>query len=406
MVLLVDPSDQRRSLITQVLSPPSFQCIEAVDGIAAWNQFLKKVPEVLLAAVDLPGLSTPDLILRVRAHSTTPFILHSPINDAQIAVAAMKAGADDFFVLPDALHKMASRIRIIIAQSHGSSDQDTIRSLIVGQSRLIARVRNKLLGVAGLRIPVLVRGEAGSGLDHAAQAIAKLDTQRDDALLAIRPGFMRSPTKSDVGRIVYLDQVEKLSLSDQGQWLKQIAKSERGETDAPHRVVASTTFDLVQLATQNRFDMNLAQRLSQFSIEIPPLRERMEDIGLLARHLASKIASQMGRPHVLITAPAVRLLQTRTWPGNVRELKAIVEQLLAFSIDGSITRRCVQQTFSEALSGVSSMRISQERRQREELVAILDATGGNLAEAARRLSMSRGAIIYRAQKFGLLAKRI
>jgi transcriptional regulator of acetoin/glycerol metabolism len=108
---------------------------------------------------------------------------------------------------------------------------------------------------------------------------------------------------------------------------------------------------------------------------------------------------------VVFTAPAVKLLQEQPWPGNVAQLANVIEKLVAFSADGLVTRRGVSCVLAESPATIPSLRQGALRRQRDELVATLDATGGNLAEAARRLSMSRGAVIYRAQKFGLLAKR-
>src|SRR5262249_50892430 len=222
------------------------------------------------------------------------------------------------------------------------------KTVIVGQSRAIARIREQLLGLASLRIPVLFRGEPGVGADHAAQTLATLTLRARTPLVIVRPGIMRPPQKSDSGKVVYLDRIEGLSLSDQGQWFTCIQKCERGEIDAPLRVIASTSSDLHQLAAVGHFDAKLATRLMQFSIEIPPLRERIDDIAPIARHLAAKIACEMGRPRVIVTPPALRALQTQPWPQNVRELRIVIERLVAFSLDGRITRDSVQRVASEA----------------------------------------------------------
>ncbi len=405
-ILVVDRIDHNRRSIIEALPPHQFSCIEASDGLTAWNRYLSDRPRALLSAVDLRGLASSELLTRVRTHSSAAIAFHSTVNDARLAASFMRAGADDFFIIPEEVPTIASRLNTILARNTDLPLRDAVQATIVGHSRPTARLREQIIGVAALRIPVFLHGEAGSGSDHLAQTIASLTFDLPHSLIPIRRGSSRPPQRSDLGKVVYLDHVESLSLSDQAQWSNQIKKCERGDADAPHRVIASSSADLHQLALIGRFDPNLAQRLVQFAIEIPPLRHRLEDIPALARHLASRVSLEMGRPRIVLTAPALRLLQQRPWPGNVRELRVVIEKLVAFAVDGRITRDSVDRVLSEAPCGVKSMRISHEQKLRDELIAILDTTGGNLAEAARRMNMSRGAVIYRAQKFGLLAKRM
>ena len=112
----------------------------------------------------------------------------------------------------------------------------------------------------------------------------------------------------------------------------------------------------------------------------------------------------MGRPGVQLDRGALALLREQQWPGNVRELAGVLERLVAFSPRGSITRERVREVLGEAPGGVGSLRLRREAQQREELVVLLAACRGNLAEVARRQKLSRGAVIYRAQKHGLLPK--
>jgi two-component system response regulator AtoC len=112
----------------------------------------------------------------------------------------------------------------------------------------------------------------------------------------------------------------------------------------------------------------------------------------------------MGRPAVQLDRGALALLREQQWPGNVRELASALERLVAFSPQGTITRERVREVLGESPDSVDSLRLRREHQQREELVALLAACRGNLAEVARRQGLSRGAVIYRAQKHGLLPK--
>jgi DNA-binding NtrC family response regulator len=403
-VLIVDSCQATRHRIIEALGIDSFQFIEADTGLTAWRRYIDQRPIAILASADIRGLEPCELLARVRNHSTSAFAVYSRTNHAPIAVSLMRAGVDDFFVIPDDLESLATRLAALIAT--GRSSRDSVDSLIVGQSRLIARVRDKVISVSGLRIPVLLSGEPGSGLDHIARVIASREESGLNSLVTVRPSCSRAPQKSDAGRVIYLDHVDELSIGEQGEWFDQIQRSERADKSAPRRILASTTENLLTLAASKRCDTNLARRLSQFSIEIPPLRDRVDDIVPLAKHLASRIASEMGRPRVLLTTASLRVLQSHQWRGNARELRQVVERLVAFSVDGEITRRNAKLALSEVTSSIGSLRTTREQKQRDELIAMLDATGGNLAETARRMNMSRGAIIYRAQKFGLLSKRV
>jgi two-component system NtrC family response regulator len=114
----------------------------------------------------------------------------------------------------------------------------------------------------------------------------------------------------------------------------------------------------------------------------------------------------MGRVGILLSSSALKTLQAQSWPGNVHQLTEVIERLVAFSPEGVVTKKGVLSVLAECSGSVEALRRLALQRQQDELIAFLDATGGNIAETARRMNMSRGAIIYRAQKFGLLGRRI
>ncbi len=169
-------------------------------------------------------------------------------------------------------------------------------------------------------------------------------------------------------------------------------------------MLACTSEDLAERASEGVFHAGLAEKLQRFAILLPPLRERLEDVAQLASLLAARIGAAMGRRGVQLDRGALALLREQQWPGNVRELASVLERLVAFSPRGAITRERVREVLGETPGGVDSLRLRREAQQRAELVALLAASRGNLAEVARRQKLSRGAVIYRAQKHGLLPK--
>lgn len=277
---------------------------------------------------------------------------------------------------------------------------------IAGRSTALQTLRERVIALAPLDVPVLIRGEPGTGRRHVAQRLHAVSTVSRLPLAAVDCGgggasnFVPSPRK-----LVYLHEVSALPQTEQLRWNALLQRGEVGKDGAPRRVLASSGRDLHALARQGEFDAELAARLSRFTLVLPALRERRRDVPDLVRALSDRAAGAMGRTRVHWTREALRLLAAQSWPGNVRELQLVVERLVAFSGDGRINRAQVAELLEEAPVGVVSSRRSALRRQREELVALIDEAGGNLAEVARRLDMSRGGVIYRAQKFGLLPKR-
>jgi DNA-binding NtrC family response regulator len=270
---------------------------------------------------------------------------------------------------------------------------------IVGRSAAMKRVRERVAALATLSVPVLVRGEEGSGRSHVVAALRALRGE-DRELWALRSGDRRLLAPLDPRRSTLLEEVTHFTPVEQARW-RDVLQSARG---VPASLYATSSEELAEAARCGAFDTALADALARFSIALPPLRERQGDLPELAAALAERACERLGRDSVAWSRPALRLLQAQSWPGNVRELAGAVERLVAFAGGARIERSHVEALFDESPRSVGAMRHARTRRQREELLRLIDETGGNLAEVARRLEMSRGGVIYRAQKFGLMKK--
>jgi len=262
------------------------------------------------------------------------------------------------------------------------------------------RVRAQVAALAQLGVPVLVRGEEGSGRSHVVETLRALRGESGAEAWTLRPGDRRLLGPLDAHRSVALEEVARLSPVEQARW-RDVLTGARG---ACPKVYATTSEDLVEHARRGSFDAALADSLSRFAISLPPLRERRGDLPELASALAKRACARLGREPLSWSRAALRLLEAQSWPGNVRELAAVVERLVAFAAGSRIERGHVEALFEESPRSVGATRRERTRRQREELLRLIDETGGNLAEVARRLEMSRGGVIYRAQKFGLMPR--
>jgi DNA-binding NtrC family response regulator len=404
-VLVADAANENRGWLINALSSSGMLCLEATDGLTAWSHFTSERPDLVLTASELPGLPALDLLNRVRDISTTPVVVQVPVGELGVAVAAIRRGAADVIPLPCDIEDLPTRIRAVIAANPNHPTQTDALGLIVGHSAATRRLREQIRALAGLRIPVLLKGEHGSGRDHLALCLARLDGVNGKDLLRISAVEGPRTGRSDVSRTIYIDEIELQTRLNQAYWSERIRESENCGRNGPRRVIVSTTVDLHALARRGEFDAQLAEMLLRFAVTIPPLRERAEDIVPLCDYIGLHASRRIGRGRVTYTDSALDLLQRHPWPGNISQLSQLIEKLVAFSPDGVVTKRIVSSLIEDEPASVMSLRQDATRRQRDELIAMLDATGGNLAEAARRMSMSRGAIIYRAQKFGLLAKR-
>ena len=274
-------------------------------------------------------------------------------------------------------------------------------SRIVGRSAAIARVRERVAALARLSVPVLVRGEEGSGRSHVVSVLRELRGEPPDQAWTLRAGDRRLLAPLDARRSVTLDDVTSLSALEQVRWRDALHES---ATPKHASIYATSSDDLFERARAGSFDPLLAETLARFAIALPPLRERRDDLPELARALALRACAQLRREPIELSRAALRLLQAQSWPGNVRELAAAIERLVAFAAGARIERAHVEALFEESPRSVGATRHARTRRQRDELLRLIDETGGNLAEVARRLEMSRGGVIYRAQKFGLMRR--
>jgi DNA-binding NtrC family response regulator len=403
-VLVVDDRRESRELVAGDLAEAGFCVVEAGDGLDGWRQFRRDEPDLVVTDLRMPGADGIELLRRIRGVSSVPVVLLTACGDVPTAVAAIKGGAEEFFAFPDDLDRLIDRARALTRDAGASSDAEKLAARIVGKSAAMRRLRERVRALAPLQVPVLAIGESGAGHDHVIGCLYELYAGDGAKLVRIASGAAGALRRPAPAAAYYLDDVGSFTPAEQLHWFECLCESERAEPACAHRIFASTSEDFALRARDGSFHPAFAERLLRFQVPIVPLRDRAGDIGLLASHLADRVGREMGRERVRFDRSAIALLRTHAWPGNVRELATVVEKLVAFSPSGGVTRERVREVFGESPDSVASLRQQRNQKQREELIALLESCGGNLAEVARRLDISRGAVIYRAQKHGLLPR--
>ncbi|HOO78710.1 MAG TPA: sigma-54 dependent transcriptional regulator [bacterium] len=411
------------------------------DGSEA-ARFIETAGLISLAFVDfiLPGESGLELVAELnRRFPQAEVFMITGLDDIQTAVKAVKAGAANYLLKPFRVSEMRT-----IVERNRRREQMRLENLdlqrlleakdrepvLVGRSHGIRKVREMALSVAPLDATVLILGETGTGKDLLARFIhAHSERARSGFVIADLSALNERLIESDLfghekgaftgaherrvgkferasGGTIFLNEIGNLSLGAQQKLLRVLEdrKMERVGGDVTIsvdiRIVAATSTDLEGDTARGTFRPDLLYRLNVFTITIPPLRERREDIPLLIDYFLKLHCARYGRPRLAPPPAAIERLLDYPWPGNVRELKHALERAV---IAGDFNR-----LFLDAGSGPhrkTSAGKSLAEIERERIESVLQLTSGNLARAARELGISRSTLYGKLKKYGIEARR-
>ena len=402
LVLLADDCRDALDVVETELSEAGFEVVRASDGRDAWQRFEARKPDLVVSDVRMPEIDGFDLLKKIRDVSDLPVILLTAYGEISHAVLAIRSGADDYLRFPDDLGRLIERARDLLSRSPEDA-ADPATSLLVGRSQAARELRARVRALGALQIPVLVCGEHGTGRARVVRALHACSELRELPLLRWEGASDRPPSRPCV---VHIDEIEQLSREEQARWLAEIRRIGQRKPGAIARVLATASPLLHDEVASRRFHPELWSALSRFQLQVQPLRERMEDLEPLARDLLLETGRRLGRPHLALSAGALSELQRRSWPGNVRELRDVLEQAVAFEQGERVGVEAVRSAASEVIAkrgdSLETHRATRHSLQRKELVDLLTECGGNVAEMARRLSLTRGAVVYRLQKHGLM----
>lgn len=404
-VLIAVPSKDRLDSIADALSNVGFSCLSARDGLDAWDQFRRRRPLAILASNRITGLDGIGLLSRIREVSNVPFVMEVGGSDIDPAVEAIQFGASAVVQSGDSPQSLSERMRVMLEPMAAAPIDEIVDSAFPGKGAQLVRLRQKIIALAGLEVPVLFTGEPGSGRTYAARTLCAADGVDAESILIVAQHETTDVSSESLSnRVLILQNVESLPLPVQARWSDTLKRLDSAPSGRPRRVLATSDRELHRTDSCGLLP-ELAARLSNFSIDVPPIREYARDIRFVIDRFCRDAERRVGKRRVVLSHRATAVLQRQPWLGNARQLRDVVDQLVAFSRDGTITKSDVEALLVERAGTVGSMRHETERRRRTELIQHLEAAEGNLAEVARRIGMSRGAVIYRAQKYGLLPDR-
>ncbi len=444
-VLIIDDESLVRWSVRERLQQAGVDAAEA-ENAREGRKLLGDGADLVLLDVGLPDASGIDLIPEFReADPDVPIIMMTADDRAETAVAAMKAGAFHYLTKPLNLDELAllasqvletTRLRREVRALHKQSASEYGFDRIVGNSTAL-REAKKLMGkiAASPASTVLLTGESGTGKDLAAKAIHYNSDRRgasfvnitcsalpeallESELFGHEKGAFTDARQQKVGLFeqadkgtVFLDEIGEMSPVLQAKLLRVLEERAfrrvGGNKDirVNVRVVAATNRDLREEVKQGRFREDLYYRLNVMAVELPPLRERMGDIPLLAEYFAQRFSEEFRKPVKGLDPKALELLQIHPWQGNIREFRNAIERAVLLS-DGEMLTRDLFSALERPGELSTEVALPQtginlEDLERSLVVQALERTNGNQTRAAKLLGLNRDQIRYRIEKFGL-----
>ncbi len=438
-ILVVDDEVRMATLIRRELEDHGHEVVTACDGSSALEQLSRGTFDLLLTDLRMPGMDGLDLLREARKVAPgTEVVLMTAYASAQTAVQAMKSGAYDYLIKPFEMDELLIMVDRVTEQERLRLENRQLRrqvagevSGLVGTSQAMRSVLDLVAKVAPQEATVLLSGESGTGKELVARAIHAASPRADGPLVAVNcaaipetlleaelfgheKGAFTGADGRRLGRFelarkgtVFLDEVAEMSLQAQVKLLRVLQERvvERlggaGTVQVDVRVIAATNRDLGGAVAEGGFREDLFYRLNVFPIHLPPLRERREDIALLARHFLERYG-----PGRELTPEAIAVLDTYPWPGNVRELENVIERSTILSGSGNpIGPEHLAMPSASGVPGAPPGRgggrsipgdvtipesgIDLEDLERQHILEALRRSEGNKTEAAQLLKMSR-----------------
>ncbi len=451
-ILLVDDDEMIRKSAGAFLRKMGHEVIFATNGREGLERFEQEGADIVISDIMMPDVDGLDFMRSLKERgSDVEVILVTGHGDLETAVEALRQGAFDFFTKPVRLEELKAalertrryqsirrekdRIQARLKSLTRTSDFD--ESEIIGESDAMAQVGQLVEKVAHTeRTTVLIRGESGTGKELVARAIHRSSPRANAAFISINctavpdslfeselfgheKGSFTDATQSRKGMFelshggtLFLDEVGDMSPASQGKILRaleeRVIRRVGGVEEIPVdvRLVAATNQDLDQLLSNGAFRQDLFFRLNVFTIDLPPLRERGDDVLLLAYHYLGRYAREFRKDISGIDKEATRLLRGYEFPGNVRELRNLVERAVILTDGPSLTVSELADlqttaTTTDPAGSDPGQPLTLVEFERRAIVQALESSGGNQTEAARRLGIGTDALRYRLKKHNL-----
>ena len=449
-VLVVDDEPKMQRVLEILLRKLGHEVLLAADGQAALTLAQSVPVDLVMTDLRMPGMDGIALLTALREHGiAAPVILLTAYGTVESAVTAMKKGAYDYILRPFDVEAVEVVVTRALALERVQRENQFLRAEVekgwgefIGRSAAMQQQYELICQVAPTHTSVLITGESGTGKELAARAIHRASPRRgalfvpincaaipadllESELFGHTKGAFTGAYSERVGKFamadggtIFLDEVTELRPSLQAKLLRVLQENvierlgSNRSVAIDIRVIAATNQDVRRAIQQGTLREDLFYRLNVFTITLPPLRDRLEDVALLADHFIGKHATRLGRERPPLSVAALARLQSYVWPGNVRELENVIERALVLSRGEQIevqhlpreivsTAELAPPPLSASLSQPLPLIPAVENLEKTLIAQALEQAAGNKAKAARLLDISERTLWYKVKKYSL-----
>ncbi len=436
-ILVVDDEEAMRGSLSDWLKEDGYEVGLAASGQEALDMATKNAWEVILLDLKMPGMDGLETLKRLKkVRADAEVLMMTAYATIDTAVQAMKEGAFDYLVKPFDPDEIEIQIKKIIAHREVILENILLRKKleekdqydeIIGKSHAMQAIFEMIARVAPTDSTVLITGESGTGKELIAKAIhgnssrcympfiavncgALPESLLESELFGYEKGAFTGAEHTKRGRFemahkgtLFLDEIGDISLKTQVDLLRVLQQKEvsrlgsEASIKVDVRIVAATNRDLQKAISEMRFREDLFYRLNVIAIHVPPLRERKEDIPLLAKASVRKCCLDLNREEVNIAPSAMKSLMDYDWPGNVRELENVLERAIVIGRGGEIVPEDLP--FTQRETGPVQLPNSLKAMEKIHIHTVLRETGWNISSAARELDIDRQTLYNKIEKY-------
>jgi DNA-binding NtrC family response regulator len=444
-ILIIDDEIQICESIKMILDYEGYSVVYSTDALEGLKKISHNNFSALLLDIQMPEMSGFEVLKKVKdSNLDVSVIIISAHGSVENAIKATKLGAFDFIEKPIDRDKLLLSVRNAVEQSNLLKENKEIKKTlegegeILGKSKAVKSLLEMIDKVAPLDTRVLITGENGSGKELIARAIHKKSERKNKPFIEVNcaaipnelieselfgheKGSFTGAFQQRIGKFelantgtIFLDEIGDMSLQAQAKVLRAIedGKIERvgggKKIDVDVRIIAATNKKLKDEIEKENFREDLFHRLNVIPINVPPLRDRLEDVDILITHFANDIIQKHKKPEVVFSKDAIQLLKGFNWSGNIRELKNIVERIIIIVDKKEINKEDIEILFSpgqasmdEIIEGSNSFQEFKEKAERAFILKQLNANNWNISKTSEILDIQRSHLYNKMKKYGI-----
>ena len=452
-ILVIDDEAEIRESLETLLQLEGYAVSSAATGREGLTLLGERTFDIVLLDLALPDRNGMDILAEIHMlNPLQPVIMITAYGTVENAVRAMQSGATNFIQKPWDNEKLLADVRAAVARQRAEEENVQLKRAlkqrydfenIVGKSEPMLKIFDLVSQVAPSRSTILLQGESGTGKELIAKAIHLHSARRDRSFVPVNTGSMpadllesnlfghvkgafTSAIASKKGLFevadrgtLFLDEIGTMSLDTQSKILRVLQDRKfmhlggTQEMQVDVRIIAATNVDLRQMVREGRFREDLFYRLNVITVDLPPLRQRREDIPLLVDHFLKKYSDENDRPRCRVSTEALRPLLTYPWPGNVRELENVIERAVVLSSGAEITADLLPDHILGRGTPIpvvdsdpaASLFDIMEDCERRIIMDMLEKCGWNQTEAAERFHVPLSTLNQKIKRLNIEIKK-